>query len=303
MNKKIVVIVGPTASGKSALAISLAKSLNGEVISADSRQVYRGLDIGSGKITKREMMGIPHHLLDVTNPKRTYTASQYKHDAQKALGQIAKKRKTPIVVGGTGLYIDALLGNIQIPEVKPCGKLRRQLVIKTTAELFVILQKLDPKRSKTIDKHNPRRLIRAIEIAKSLGHVPPIDKRRSLLSIGNVLWVGLTLPEKELRLNIHKRLVKRLKTGMVKEVKKLRKSLSWKRLESFGLEYRYVAQYLQGKITKEEMVRRIEVESWRYAKRQMTWFKRNKKIKWFSPKPKDERKILQTTRRFLSLSR
>jgi len=316
MKNKIIIILGPTAVGKSALGVRLAKKFNGEIISADSRQVYKGLDIGSGKITKREMGGVKHHMLDVSSPKHTYTASRYKRDSEKVIRQVFKKNKVPIIVGGTGFYIDALLGNISLPEVKPDLKLRKKLERQSPTKLFKMLEKLDSRRAITIDKNNPRRLIRAIEIAKALGRVPQIDKKSDFLSI---LWVGLTLPEKELRGNIQKRLQKRLKMGMVGEVKKLRKSLSWKKLESLGLEYRYVAQYLQNKITKNDptslppshkatggqrklrrarMIRKIEVESWRYAKRQMTWFKRNEEIVWFSPK--EMARIEKLAKKFLT---
>ncbi len=295
MQTKVIVIVGPTSSGKSALSVLLAQKFNGEIISADSRQVYKGFNIGSGKITKREMKGVPHHLLDVASPKRTYTVARFKRNAECAIKRILKRGRMPIIVGGTGLYIDALLGNVQIPEVKPRGKLRRQLATKTTSELFAMLKKLDSRRASKIDRHNPRRLVRAIEIASTLGQVPRNDRSPGDLSF-NILWVGLNLPPKELRKKIHIRLFARISQGMVAEVRNLhdKEKLSWKRLESFGLEYRSIAQYLQNKFSKQDppslklrrtrMIRKLETEIWRYAKRQMRWFKRNKDIEWFTSK-------------------
>ena len=278
---KILAIVGPTASGKSDLAVRLAKKYNGEIISADSRQVYRGLNIGSGKITKKEMSGVTHHLLDVANPKRQFSVALYKKLAEKAISEIVHRGKLPIICGGTGLYVDALLLGLSFPEVPPNRKLRERLEEKSPAQLFVILQKLDPRRAAEIEKSNPRRLIRAIEIVKAMGKVPEriINKQSTKY---NVVWIGLRPTEKTLKQNIHKRLLRRMKQGMVGEVQKLhRKGLSWKRTEEFGLEYRFLAQYLQKKITRKEKLPYIQQESWHYAQKQWRWFKRNKEIQWF----------------------
>jgi tRNA dimethylallyltransferase len=164
---KILVILGQTAVGKSNLAVRLAKKFNGEIISADSRQVYKGLDIGTGKITKKEMGDVPHFLLDVVSPKRKFSVSQYKKLADKAIKHILGKHKTPIIVGGTGFYIQAIVDNLVLPEVKPDLKLRKKLEKKSTEELVKILKKLDSERAREIDTKNPRRLIRAIEIARA----------------------------------------------------------------------------------------------------------------------------------------
>ena len=293
--QKIIAIVGPTATGKSALGVYLAKKFGGEIISADSRQVYRGLDIGSGKITKREMQGVPHHMLDVASPLRIYSVSRYQKEAEKVLASILARGKTPIVVGGTGLFVDALLLGKGFPDVPPNMALRKKLE-KIAEELFLILKKLDPRRAKTIEKENPRRVIRAIEIARTLGSVPHLEVK--LPSSSTVLWIGLTLPEKELRKKIRIRLFARIKKGMIMEVKKLRKNgLSWRRLEGFGLEYRYIALFLQKKLSKEEMVQKLETEIWRYTRRQLRWFKRNKNINWFNPSEKHE--IEKTVQKFI----
>lgn len=294
--KKLLVVVGPTASGKSDLAVRLAKNFGGEVISADSRQVYKGLDIGTGKITKREMRGIPHYLLGVASPKRVFTVTEYKPLAEKTLGDIWRRGKLPIICGGTGFYIRAVIDNLVIPEAPPDKKLRKKLEKKSTEELFLTLKKLDPRRAKEIDAKNPRRLIRAIEIAKHLGKVPHLEARPP--NDIDVLGIGIDLPDKILKERIKKRLLARVKHGMIAEAKRLRKQgLSFKRMDELGLEYRFLARYLQNKITREEMVNELEREIWRYAKRQRTWFKKDKRIKWFSVK--DHGKIKKEVGGFL----
>ncbi len=282
VRQKIIVIIGPTAVGKSALAVELAREFNGEIISADSRQVYKGLDIGSGKITARQMRGVPHHMLDMASPTRVYSVARYKKDGQKVLRKIFKKNRTPIIVGGTGFYIDSLLGRVTLPDVPPDQALRKKLSGKSAVQLFAMLKKLDRKRAQTVDRHNPVRLIRAIEIAKyKTPDVLYLDARPP--SEYEISWIGLTLPPEELKKRIHARLISRLKQGMVAEVKKLRQQgVSWKRLYDLGLEYRYVSLFLQGKLSRAQMIEKIETESSHYAKRQMVWFKRNKEIKWFN---------------------
>lgn len=276
---KILVILGPTATGKSDLAVKLARYFNGEVISADSRQIYKGLDIGSGKITKRETKGVLHHLIDVCDPKKTYSVEQFKNDGQKATIDILSRGKLPIICGGTGFYIDALVFGEEFPAVKPDPKLRARLAKKSADALMKEIARLDPRRAKTLDPHNKVRIIRAIEIARALGSVPKVKRENKY----ETLFIGLTADRETLRQRIHARLLKRMKAGMVEEVKKLRKKgVSWKRLHALGLEYRYVALYLQKRLSKEEMLERLEQEIFHFSKRQMTWFKRNKDIHWFS---------------------
>jgi tRNA dimethylallyltransferase len=279
VDKKIIVILGPTASGKSDVAVRLAKKFNGEIISADSRQVYRGMNIGTGKITKEEMKGVLHHLLDVASPKRKFTVAQYRKMAEAAIKKIFKKGKVPIICGGTAFYVFALIDGTIIPAVKPNWKLRTELEKLTTEELFKKLKKVDPERAATIEKKNRRRLVRALEIViKTKKPVPKIKKEPLPYP---VLMIGIRKPMPELRKLIGKRLKKRLKQGMVAEIKKLRKlSLSWERLEQFGLEYRYLARYLQGKINYKEMIERLQKETEHFAKRQMNWLKRDKRIHW-----------------------
>ncbi len=283
--QKVLVILGPTASGKSDIAVRIAKKFNGEVVSADSRQAYKGLDIGTGKITKKEMQGVPHHLLDVANPRQRFTASDFKNLAEKAIQKILDKGKTPIICGGTGFYVDALLGEKNFPEVPPNLKLRKDLESKSVEELFDLLQKLDPTRASNIDSKNPRRLIRAIEICNALGSVPKLESRnKNLESKYEVLKIGIKINEEELKKRINKRLEKRIKMGMINEAKKLhKKGLSYKRMRELGLEYSRLADFLEGKITKKEMTEKLETEIYQYAKRQITYFKPDKSIVWISP--------------------
>ena len=282
---KILVIVGPTASGKTSLSIELAQRFNGEIISADSRQVYTGLDLGTGKVTHEEMHGIPHHLLDVADPRNTYNVADYVRDGRNAIDSILSNKKLPIIVGGTFLYIDALLGKISTPKVPPNEKLRVHLETLPNDELFKLLINADPARAEDIDRSNKRRLIRALEIVDALGAVPP--------TISNELYtpltLGITISKETLRKNISKRLVDRIERGMIEEVQNLHtQGLSYERMEALGLEYRYIAEFLQGKISQDEMMAQIETKSMQYAKRQMTWLKRNQEIKWFESGDRNE---------------
>jgi tRNA dimethylallyltransferase len=290
---KIIVILGQTSTGKSDFAVEIARKISGEVISVDSRQVYKGMDLGTGKITAKEMKGIPHHLLDVASPKKVFTVSDFKKLADKKIGETIKRGNVPILCGGTGFYIDAVISGIILPEVPPNTKLRASLATKSPLQLFNMLQKLDKARAENIDKRNPVRLIRAIEIAKALGKVPEITQSHMF----ETLKIGLTLPDNILRERINTRLDKRIKKGMLKEIENLHKQgISWKRMNDLGLEYRYGALYLQGKMTKAEMIEKLQTESWHYAKRQKTWFKRDKEIIWIDPR---KAKILKKIESFL----
>jgi tRNA dimethylallyltransferase len=275
--KDIIVIIGPTTSGKTALSIKLAKKHNGEVISADSRQVYKYINLASGKVTKKEMGRIKHHLLDVVDPKKIFTVNDFKKKAFKAVEEIISKGKTPIICGGTGFYIDALLHDSQFPEVEPDLKLRKTLSKKSTEELFLMLRKLDSNRAENIDKNNPVRLIRAIEIAKKLGKVPTVmDGPNALYKKYNVKVIYIDLSDEKLFKKVLKRIDNRIKSGMIKEVQNLhtKHKVSWKRLYEIGLECRYISLFLQKKISKQEMREQLLQETKHYIKRQRTWFKR-----------------------------
>ncbi len=331
---KVIVICGQTSTGKSDFAVTLALCLNknkstpsalkgisplagGEIISADSRQVYIGLDIGSGKVLKDKSKpgldktnrvwtykNIPHHMLDVANPKKVFTVSQYKKLADKKIKEIIKRGNIPIICGGTGFYIDAIINDTVFPKVAPNTKLRKELENKTTTELFNILKKLDPNRAQNIDANNPVRLIRAIEIASAIGAVP--IARQDLVTKYNVLKIGLSLPDELLKERIYKRIIKRIKIGMIDEVQALHNppaggGLSWARMGDLGLEYRYISQYLQGNINKTDMIDKLNKETWQYAKRQKTWFKRDKNTIWINPLNKIEVKdVFTKVKRFLN---
>lgn len=292
LNPKILVLLGPTATGKTSLSIELAKKYNGEIISADSRQIYKGLDLGSGKVTKKEMAGIPHHLLDVADPKKQFTVTNYVSLAEKAIADILSRGKLPIICGGTGLYIDMLINGTTLPEVPPNQKLRTQLEKKSALQLFAILKKIDPVRAKTIDAKNPVRLVRAIEIAKAIGKVPKIKKVEPRY---DVLKIGLDMSDEVLKSRIAIRLKERLKKGMLREATNLhKKGLSWLRMESLGLEYREMAKLLTKKTTRNVFEEELAMDIWHYVKRQRTWFRRDEKIVWINPTKKSE--VSKTTK-------
>ena len=295
LNKKLIVIVGPTASGKTELAIKLAKKFNGEIINADSRQVYKGMDIGTAKPTKDEMKGIPHYLLDVASPKRKFTVAHYRKLALKAIEKIQKKGKIPFLVGGTWFYIRAVVDGLVIPEVPPDWKLRKKLEKKSAKELYQILKKLDPERAKTIERENKRRLIRAIEICKKIGKVPPLKFNPLPYP---VLMIGIKRTKRELKERIKKRFFEWLKRGLILEVIKLRKQgVSFKRIEEFGMHYREIAKYLQGKISEKEMIENSIKEIQNYAKKQMNWFKKDKRIHWIHEK--ELKKLIKLIKKYL----
>jgi len=284
-HQKIIAIVGPTSSGKTSLSITLAKKYNGAVVSADSRQVYRGMDIGTGKVTKREMRGVPHYLLDVASPKRTFSAATYRQKARKAVGAIARSGKLPIICGGTGFYVDALLSRTFLPDVKPNPTLRKKWDAMETKDLFAMLTQKDPRRAARIDPHNKRRLVRALEIIATTGKPVPLASS-ALETDYRILFIGLRTNPEKLRRAIHDRLLARLRHGMIAEVRRLheKNGMSWQRLDDLGLEYRYVSRYLRGLLAKQEMIAALEMEIQHYAKRQMTWFKRNSAIHWITDK-------------------
>lgn len=288
-------MLGPTSSGKSEITIRLAKKFGGEILSADSRQIYRGLDIGSGKepgkwITNKKYYlseNIPHYGIDIVSPKTSYSVARFKKYADRVITDILKRKKVPIICGGTGFWIKAIVDDISYPKVKPDPVLRSMLRNKTAKELFGKLEKLDPERAKTIDSKNPVRLIRAIEICKKIGRVPKPSAKNpaSMTEVrpSNFLQIGISLSKEKLHENIQKRLRKRFAAGMVEEVKKLhyKNKLSWKKLESFGLGYKLIPQYLRGEITsKDELFEKVYQVERKYAKRQMTWFLKDPRIVW-----------------------
>lgn len=286
---KIVVIVGPTASGKSDLAVKIAKKFNGEIISADSRQIYRGMDIGTAKPSKKEMTTIKHYLIDIRNPDQDYSAGQYKKDVVEAIDRIIKSGKLPILVGGTGLYVDAVVKNLEFPEVKENKKLREQLEKEISEKglgyVFKRLVDLDPEAAYIVDPKNPRRVIRALEIAL-LSNKKFSEQRKSGNPLYNVLEIGINLPLELLRRRIAKRTKQMIKEGLVEEVEELVKKYGpdCKTFDAIG--YREIIDYLKEKISLIETIEQINKNTWHYAKRQMTWFKRNPNINWISESAK-----------------
>ena len=233
LKQKLLVSLGPTASGKSSLAVNLAKRYSGEVISADSRQIYTGLDIGTGKITQKEMGDIPHHLLNILDVGKKYSVVDFKEKADRAIYTVHTGGKLPILAGGTGLYIRAVIDNWLPPEVPIDQILRNTLSDKSPDELFALLQKTDPERARAIDKNNSRRLVRALEITHTLGSVPKIEisfPKDYEQSPYNVLQIGLLLEDAELRKRIQMRVTERIKNGFIKEVEELSKKLSQEQL-------------------------------------------------------------------------
>ena len=292
---KIIVVMGPTASGKSGVAIQLAKKFGGEIISADSRQIYRDMNIGTGKVRGAWSVergafiseDIPHHLIDVAKPQEDFNVSHFKKLAQEKIKEILQRQKVPIICGGTAFWIDTLTKNSNIPEVAPDEKLRARLAKKSVAQLFSQLKKLDSRRAKDIDKQNKVRLIRAIEICKVLGKVPVRETQNLERGAWNTkyefLQIGIEVPREILNEKIQKRLDERFKEGMTQEVSKLhKKGVSWKWMERIGLEYRWISLFLRQKISETEMHEKLYYAIIHYAKRQMTWLQRNPNIIWCS---------------------
>ena len=285
--QKIVVIVGATGSGKTALSLLLAERYNGEVINADSRQVYKGLDIGTEKITTDEMRGIPHHLLSIKDPRDTevYTAIDFKHDATEAIDHITRKHKLPILAGGTFFYIDSLLLKINAPDISPDPHLRAELETKDAQTLYAELETKDPRRASTIDRHNKRRLMRALEIIASIGHVP---EPMTTASPYTVLTLGISVPKDILKERLTSRAKTAVERGLIEETQRLlQEGVMEQRLREIGLEYALVLDHLQGSLSYDELLVRLGEKNWQYAKRQLVWLKRDTSITWVDPSDTD----------------
>lgn len=270
--KRIIVVVGPTASGKSDFAVQLAHKENGEIISADSRQLYKGLDIGTGKITEEEMGGVPHHMLSVYDLDEEVSVARYARDATPILEDILARGKTPIICGGTGQYIDALVYTTTIPKVGPNQALRKNLEEKSTEELFKLLTKKDPLRASSIDPHNKVRIIRALEIIEVLGTVPP--QTSSTYRYPTTLYI--MNPSRELlRTRVIRRVEKRMHQGMLEEVREvMKKGYTVDHMKKFGLEYVTLGKYIEGTLSESEMKIELVQKIMQYAKRQQTWNKK-----------------------------
>jgi len=266
----IIAVAGPTASGKSALAIELAKRRNGEVISVDSRQVYRTLDIGTEKITCEEMQGIPHHLIDIRDPDDSYSAGDFVSDATRLIADMTARGKVPILAGGTHFYFDALLyglpSNTEINE-----SLREELSALPTDELVRRIRTTDPRRAERLDPNNRRRLVRALEIVAEHGHVPERDARNPQYEVE---WHILNPERDELRARIRTRLGKALENGLIDETRQLQLRVGDERLNEFGLEYRIVGEYLRGERSEESLLPTLSARVWHYARHQKAWLRK-----------------------------
>lgn len=296
---KVIVIVGPTASGKTDLAIRLAEKFNGEIISADSRQVYRGMDIGTAKpkLVKKGGLfskNIRHHLLDVRDINQPFTAKEFKNLAEKAIKEILGRGKLPIVVGGTGLYIKALTDNLNLAAIPPNEKLRKELEKelnkKGVGALYEKLIRLDPEAAYIVDQQNPRRVIRAMEIV--LSRQGSLQKIRSEGEPSfDIIALGLYCSPNILKRKTERRVKAMIGAGLVKEVKKLIKKYSYDSEPLSAIGYREIYKYLQGKISLAEAVRKMQSNTWRYAKKQMIWFARDKRVRWIEKRKEAEKLV------------
>ncbi|GLV57924.1 tRNA dimethylallyltransferase [Dictyobacter sp. S3.2.2.5] len=277
----LVVVLGPTASGKSALGIALAQQFNGEIVSADSRQVYRGLDVGTAKVTPHERSLVPHHLLDVVEPEEIYSVAQFQREVIATIDAILRREHLPLLVGGSPHYIQTVVDNFDIPTVEPQPELRAQLESRPLEDLLCELEQLDPQSAASVDRKNPRRVIRALEVCLVTGK-PFSQQRRIARPLYRCLLLGIQWPREVLYQRIDSRIDERLQQGLVAEVQEqLEKGLSHERLDSFGLEYRFVSRWLRGEFASEaEMVQRLKYASHDFARRQLSWFRRDQRILW-----------------------
>lgn len=335
---KVIVVLGPTSSGKSSLAVKIAEEFNGEIISVDSRQIFKDMDLGTGKVEgfwkpniwqnslskfpliapftrlvnftlysifpriliksliskslfknkEYSYKNIPHHLIDFVDPEDDYNVSHFKKDCEKKILEISERGKVPILCGGTGFWIQAVVDEVVFPQVKPDLKLRKKLAEKSAEFLFEKIQKIDPQRAKTVDKKNPARLIRAIEIAEKIGQTPEIkiDYTSHSRTISNqkvdFLQIGIPVEIEKLEEKIRNRLQERFEAGMLEEIERLfeKYQLSPEKIQNFGIAYALFPDYQNGKITRKELFEKICLFERQYAKRQMTWFKKDLRIIW-----------------------
>ena len=284
--QKVIVICGPTASGKTALSIELAKKINGEIVSCDSMQIYKEMDIGTAKPTKEEMQEIPHYMINTIFPNERYSVADYKKDAKKAIREIIKKGKVPIIVGGTGLYVDSLIYEIEYPDIKFDEKYRQELeeqVQKDGLEkLYNKAKKIDPEAMLKISSNDKKRILRVLEIYKATGKTKTEQERKSREKEPefDYLVYGLNMPREKLYERINLRVDIMIKQGLIKEVEEIYKKYNEFPTAMQGLGYKEVVEYLEGHLTKEKMIEKIKQETRRYAKRQMTWFRKNKQTIW-----------------------
>ena len=289
MNKPIVIVIGgPTASGKSNLAVELAKKINGEIISADSMQIYKDMNIGTAKITKKEMQNIKHYMIDFLSPNKRYSVSEYKRDAEKCIDEIIKKGKTPIICGGTGLYIDSLIYNIEFSDEEIDETYRNKLNEIAEKEglekLYEEALKIDPEAMEKISKNDKKRIIRVLEIYHKTGKTKTqqnIESRKNEVKY-NYKVFAINIDREKLYNRINSRVNQMISQGLIEEVENILDKYKEFPTAMQGLGYKEVVEYLNKNISKEEMIEKIKMETRRYAKRQITWFKKNKEICWLN---------------------
>ena len=286
MKPTVIVIGGPTASGKSNLAVELAKKIDGEIISADSMQIYKDMNIGTAKITEEEMQGIPHYMIDIVSPEERYSVSEYKKEAEKAIEEILKKGKMPIIVGGTGLYIESLIYGIEFQQEEFDEEYRKKLDNIAEKEgrekLYEEAKIIDPKAMEKIRKNDRKRIIRVLEIYHKTGKTKTeqeIESRKKEVKYNYKLF-AINFDREKLYSRIEQRIDQMIENGLIQEVEDIKKKYNKFPTAMQGLGYKEVVEYLENKITKEEMLEKLKKETRHYAKRQLTWFRKYKEIIW-----------------------
>lgn len=287
MKPKVIVIVGPTASGKTSLSIELAKKINGEIVSCDSMQIYKDMDIGSAKPTKEEMQGIKHYVLDEVEPTKRFSVAEYKIKAEEAIEEILKKKKVPIVVGGTGLYANSLIYGIEYDDIKLDEEYRNKLMNEASSEeglkkLYEDAKKIDEKAIEKISPNDKKRIIRILEIYHATGKNKTEQEKNSRKNEVKYDYkiFGINIERPILYERINKRVDIMVEQGLVEEVKDLIKKYPEFPTAMQAIGYKEIVQYLNNELTKEEAIEKIKQETRRYAKRQITWFKRIENLKW-----------------------
>ena len=285
---KVIVICGPTASGKTALSIELAKKINGEIVSCDSMQIYKDMDIGTAKPTVEEMQGIKHYLIGYVSPEQRYSVADYKIDAKKAIKEIIEKGKMPIVVGGTGLYLDSLIYEIEYQDIKLDeqyrNKLEEEVEKQGLEKLYEKAKQIDPKAIEKISPNDKKRILRILEIYHATGKTKTeqeIESRKKEVEYDYKVY-ALNWDRQKLYNRINKRVDMMIEQGLVEEVKQILDKYDNFPTAMQGLGYKEVVEYLNGNLTKEEMIEKIKIETRRYAKRQLTWFRKNKQTIWLN---------------------
>ena len=283
---KVIVICGPTASGKTALSIELAKQINGEIVSCDSMQIYKDMDIGTAKPTVEEMQGIKHYLIGYVSPEERYSVADYKTDAKKAIKEIIDKGKMPIVVGGTGLYLDSLIYEIEYQDIKLDEEYRKKLEEEVEEKgldvLYERAKQIDEKAIEKISPNDKKRILRILEIYHATGKTKTqqeIESRKKEVEYDYKVY-ALDWDRQKLYDRINKRVDMMIEQGLIEEVKQILDKYDTFPTAMQGLGYKEVVEYLEGKLTKEKMIEKIKMETRRYAKRQLTWFRKNKQTIW-----------------------